>query len=184
MKIKAFFTTSVLAALVAGASLAQDAALPDAAPTLRTTLYVASGSARADGPFENDDTPFAIGIMAQAPDNRLIFGADLGREGTFLDSTWRQNEAVKQGTSVNLLVGANLLDAGPWKAEAAALLGVRTASVDCADSYLGYQCYADTPPSTEYEANFGALVTVSYSRMTLGIRATGESTQIVAGLRF
>ncbi|WP_415392214.1 hypothetical protein [Paracoccus sp. SJTW-4] len=61
---------------------------------------------------------------------------------------------------------------------------MREAAADCPDSYLGFQCYADTDPDTDYKGNFGGVLTVSVDRLTLGLRATGESTQMVAGFRF
>ena len=86
--------------------------------------------------------------------------------------------------SVNLLVGANVIDNGRFKADAAFLVGFRDSSLDCPDSYLGYQCYADEAPTPTYKENLGAVITISFDRFTLGVRATGESTQVIAGLRF
>lgn len=164
--------------LSAGQVYAQDAS------AYRNTFYIGGGNAKADGPFENDDTPLSIGFMHQLENRKLILGADIGREGTMLDSTWNMNEQVKQATSYNFLIGANLVEKSHFRADAALLIGVRESAADCAGSFLGFQCYADTEPDTDYKGNFGGVITLSYDRMTLGLRATGESTQILAGLRF
>lgn len=101
-----------------------------------------------------------------------------------LDSTWGMNERPKQATSYNFLIGGNVMDNGRFRADAALLLGARESFADCPDSYLGYQCYADAEPDTDYKGNFGAVVTLSMQSFTIGLRATGESTQILAGFRF
>lgn len=149
-----------------------------------TTIYVSGGQAITDDPLKNDSMPFAFGIMHQNPASKLIVGLDIGFEGTMIDSTYNQDEALSQGTSFNVLVGGNLIDNGGFKTDAALLLGMRQSVVDCPNSYLGYACYADTDPDYEYEANFGAVITVSMNKTVLGLRATGESTQLLLGLRF
>lgn len=151
---------------------------------LRNAFYLGAGKARHDGALEVDDTPLALGVTHQLQGRKLILGFDIAREGTMLDSTWGQDEALRQATSYNLLVGGNIVDNGRFRTDLALLLGARESFADCADSYLGYQCYADSEPDTEYKGNFGALLTVSYDRLTMGLRATGESTQLLGGFRF
>lgn len=165
--------------LVAAPAMAQDAA---PAPDGRTLVYFGAGKARADD-HESDATPFVIGLMHRGA-SRGIVGFDIAREGTMLDSTWNQDEEVSPGTSFNLLLGGNLLESGRFSTDAALLLGLRHSASDCPDSYLGYQCYADQDPENEYRGNFGAVLSVSYDRAMIGLRATGESTQILTGFRF
>jgi hypothetical protein len=55
---------------------------------------------------------------------------------------------------------------------------------ECADSYLGYECYADEDPTYSYAVNYGALAHLSYKRIMVGARRTGESTQAVLGYLF
>ncbi|SIP99019.1 hypothetical protein SAMN05421641_102234 [Paracoccus thiocyanatus] len=169
-------------AIAAGHAQAQDDS--QQGTTLRNTFYIGAGAANDDGPLENDDTPFSFGFLHQRPDSKLILGFDIGREGTMLDSTWGMDDRPKQATSYNFLIGGNLMDNGRFRTDAALLLGVRESFADCADSYLGFQCYADEEPDTDYKGNFGAVVTLSVDKFTLGLRATGESTQILAGFRF
>lgn len=148
------------------------------------TFYVGGGQAVKGDPQKNDDMPFSFGIMHQAPANKFIMGLDVGFEGTMIDSTWGQDRSLSQGTSFNVLVGGNLVDSGRFKTNAALLLGMRKSVADCPASFLGFQCYADTDPIFTYEVNFGAVVTMSFDKVLLGVRATGESTQLLAGIRF
>ncbi|CAM3695933.1 hypothetical protein [Paracoccus yeei] len=163
--------------LAAGFAQAQDI-------TANNIFYIGAGRSNDDGPLDNDNTPFSLGFMHQSPNSRLILGFDIGREGTRLDSTWNRDQDPRQATSYNLLIGGNLFDNGRYRTDAALLLGARESFAECPDSYLGYQCYADQEPETEYKGNIGAVVTVSVDRFTVGLRATGESAQILAGFRF
>lgn len=176
--LKALSSCLLIALLSAGHAHAQDGG------AFRNTFYLGAGHAKADGPFENDDTPFSVGFMHQPAGGKMVLGFDIGAEGTMLDSTWGQDSHPEQGTSLNFLIGRNLLDNGRFRADAALLVGVREAAADCPDSYLGFQCYADTDPDTDYKGNYGGVLAVSVDRLVLGLRATGESTQMVAGFRF
>jgi hypothetical protein len=152
--------------------------------SMGNTFYLGGGKTNSTDSFANDDMPFSVGFMHQSSDSKLVTGFDFAGEGTMLDSTWGLDDAPMQGLSFNFLLGSNLIDDGKFRADAALLLGLRETSADCPDSYLGYQCYADADPTIEYKANFGAVITVSINRMTLGLRATQESTQLLAGVRF
>lgn len=178
MKTVKALCSCLLLAVSAGHAQAQDGT------SLRNTFYLGAGSARTDGAFENDDTPFSIGFMHQLVNSKLVLGFDLGAEGTMLDSTWGRDNMPKQGTSYNILLGGNMMDNGRFRADAALLAGVRESAADCPDSYIGYQCYADTDPDLDYKGNFGGVLALSVDRLVLGLRATGKSTQIVAGFRF
>jgi hypothetical protein len=150
----------------------------------KNTFYIGGGSAIKDDPLKNSDAPFSIGFMHQPANNSLVFGFDLAGEGTSLDSTYRKNQALSQAISYNFLLGTNLIDSGRFTADAALIVGIREASADCPDSFLGYACYADTSPTIEYKGNFGAVVTMSVDQFTLGLRATDQSTQFVVGIKF
>lgn len=162
-----------LALLLGSAAFAQDG---------RSVFYGGVGQA-SDEEFEVDATPWSVGVMTQAANSRFIIGADIAGEGTMLDSTWGDNE-LRQARSFNLLVGGNIATNGTMRIDAGLLLGVRETFADCPPSYLGYQCYADTEPSVEYDANYGVIVGVSFDRTMLGVRATGESVQALVGVRF
>ena len=127
--------------------------------------------------------PFVVGFLHQPAASQFVFGFDFAGEGEMLDSTYGGNE-VRQALSYNLLLGSNLMRDGNFRVDAGVLLGLRESFADCPDSFLGYQCYADEAPDTEYDANFGAFIGVSFDGIMLGLRGTGESTQGLLGLRF
>lgn len=144
------------------------------------TYNSSSGTAKT-----SEDTPFSIGMLHASKTANGVFGFDIGREGTMLDSTAGRTNAVKSGTSLNLLFGTNLGKPGVnSRIDAALLLGGRQTTKSCPASYLGYQCYADQDPSTSYGVNYGAVLTWAYSSMVLGLRVTGESAQFLFGGSF
>ena len=51
-------------------------------------------------------------------------------------------------------------------------------------SYLGYQCYADTDPESHWKLNYGGGVMVHFDRLAFGVRVTGESKTAIVGLNF
>jgi hypothetical protein len=114
----------------------------------------------------------------------FIWGLDISAEGKMLDSTWNQNKALSQGTSYNLILGKNISRLESSRIDAAIVVGMRESTSECPRSYLGYQCYANTEPDIGYKFNYGALITWTHTKMMLGIRATGESTQAIVGYKF
>ena len=65
------------------------------------------------------------------------------------------------------------------------IIGFIEEEQDCPDSYLGYQCYADESPDTEYGFNGGGFLNYSVSEsLNLGLRATSNSTQLTIGFKF
>lgn len=182
--IKALILCLPLVAAAGHAHAQDEFSLPQPQAGMRTTFYIGAGKANTDDAFDNDDTPFSIGVMHQMNSRKLVFGFDIGREGTVIDSTWGLDDEPKQAMSYNLLIGGNMIDTGRYRADAALLLGMRESFADCPDSYLGFQCYADSEPETDYKGNFGGVITLSVDGFTVGLRATGESTQVLAGFRF
>lgn len=146
-------------------------------------IYFGLGAAQTADPTQNGDVPLSFGIIGFAPSG-LDIGFDFGREGTMLDSTWGQNDPVAQASSFNLILGHKISSTETSRLDIGALIGLRQAVADCPDSYLGYQCYADTAPNVSYEMNYGVVMTLSLQKALLGVRATGESVQAIVGLRF
>lgn len=70
------------------------------------------------------------------------------------------------------------------RADAMLILGARETFADCPDSFLGFQCYADSDSETEYDVNYGAMVMTTFDTFAIGLRATSESTQVTLGLQF
>lgn len=184
MKIAKAFCLCLPLVLAAAHAQAQEPYAPFGQGTMRTTVYLGGGKADSGDPLENDDTPWSIGVMHQLEGRKLILGGDIGREGTMINSTWGQDDVPAQATSFNFLLGGNMVETGGFRADAALLLGIRESFADCPDSYLGYQCYADSAPDTEYKGNFGGVLALSFDRFMVGLRATGESTQVIGGFRF
>ena len=148
-------------------------------------VYFGAGAAKdKKTSTTTDKTPFSIGYLSIREDRNLVWGLDYSREGSVLDSTYSQRNAVKQSNSYNLLLGRNLSKFESGRLDVALLLGAREKTKDCPNSFLGYQCYANTEPNVEHSFNFGVVATWSFSKLTIGIRATGESTQAMMGVRF
>jgi len=147
-----------------------------------TLIYGGIGQAGEEA-LESNAMPFSFGLLLRPATSRMSFGIDIAGEGTMLDSTWG-DEALRQAISFNALIGTNLAQNNRFSLDGALLLGMRETFADCPDSYLGFQCYADEAPSTEYDVNYGAVLIGSFDRMAIGLRVTGESTQIVLGTRF
>ena len=146
-------------------------------------IYFSGGSAETASATVNGDTPMSIGYLALR-DEGAFFGFDIGAEGTVLDSTYSQTNKPNQAYSFNVILGTNISEQGKHRFDVGAIAGIREKTKDCPSSYLGYACYANTKPDTQYTANFGALITYSYDKLTIGLRATGESTQLLLGVKF
>ena len=147
-------------------------------------LYVGAGSADDSNSYENDDTPFSVGFLMHQENSNKSWGVDIAGEGTALDSTYGRNNSVAQGLSYNFLYATNLSSNSDRRFDLGVIVGAREKSNDCPDSYLGYQCYADESPDVEYGFNFGAMLHVTFQTFTIGLRATGESTQLIIGFNF
>ncbi|MDO5648215.1 hypothetical protein [Paracoccus sp. (in: a-proteobacteria)] len=155
----------------------------DAAP--RNVFYVGAGASHSDRKDENNQVPFSIGMTHHAPGGGVVYGFDFAGEGVVYDSTYHRNADPRRAMSMNLVVGGNVVNGTRTKVDAALLVGIRQATQDCdRQSYLGHQCYADRSPRVEYKPNAGALLTVSYDRAVIGLRATGQSAQMIGGFRF
>jgi hypothetical protein len=165
--------------MLVGTAAAQDAG------SGRNTFYFGMGANDSTNPLEDHAAPFSLGFMHKPANKVLLVGFDLAGEGTKLDSTFNKTNDPTQSISLNLIVGANVVDNGHFRANAALLIGIRESATYCdADSFLGLECYAGADPYTDYKANFGGVITVSFDQWTLGLRATGESAQIIAGISF
>lgn len=100
-----------------------------------------------------------------------------------LDSTFGSDD-LRQAFSYNFLIGGVVNQSPGFRTDAMALIGVREGVADCPDSFLGFQCYADSEPDVEYEVNFGGVVNFAFDGFTTGVRVTGESAQVIVGLEF
>jgi hypothetical protein len=139
-------------------------------------IYIGTGSNSED---IASSTAWTIGFIGTSGNNN--WGLDLSGEGYSLDSTYNQDEAITSALSVNALwgkpVSENLIVMG--------LLGFRDDSQECsAQSYIGYQCYADAEPDASYAINYGIHMIYTFESYSLGFRATGESQQFTLGFNY
>lgn len=179
---KLTFTAALLSAVSLGCSplLAQSTE----AVTKHSTFYFGGGKSFKDGDREDTSTPFALGFTHQPAGGQVVWGLDIAREGTKYDSTGWQNATIDAAFSFNLVVGRSLIDSRNVKIDAGVILGVRESAEECPGSYLGFRCYANQEPNTDYKFNGGVLATLSLDRYVIGARATGESGQVIVGFRF
>lgn len=144
------------------------------------TVYFGMGQGKTATASQNGDNPWSLGFIS----NTSGFGFDIAGEGTVLDSTYNQNRAPKRAMSYNLIVSSGLTEGGLIDIDAGFLVGFRQATKDCADSYLGYACYADAEPDIDYEFNYGAIMLLGFDTFVVGARVTAESSQLTLGLKF
>lgn len=142
-------------------------------------IYIGGGSSKTDSYGKSSGTAVTLGFIKQSNTSDTFFGGDISGEGTKY-----HNGSPEKSTSFNLLMGKNLSKNENGRFDGALLLGFREKSSSCPTSYIGYRCYADSEPSTKYGGNFGALLTYTHKSLMLGVRATGESKQIIVGFKF
>lgn len=68
-------------------------------------LYIGAGSAKSGDPLGSSETPMSFAYLKISNASDLVWGFDIGREGTTLDSTGGHVSTAKRSTSFNLLVG-------------------------------------------------------------------------------
>ena len=176
---KQFFGLIVLASLIFTDNVtAQDYSEKN------NVFYIGLGTA-SGGEDENDDMPWSLGVLHNSSTSDRVYGFDISGEGTMLDSTYGGNDDLSQGFSFNFLYGFDISQNKDGKLSAGAVLGFIETEADCPDSYLGYQCYADTKPDYEYSFNGGGFLNYSLNEsVNLGLRATSNSTQLTFGFKF
>lgn len=146
-------------------------------------IYAGTGAANEEADLLIDDAPFVVGVLFYRPGQTLVFGADIAAEGEMLDSTFG-SESLRQAYSFNALIGGNLYQTDTFRSDLSVIIGARETFADCPDSFLGFQCYADAPPTTEYTANYGLMLSFAWDLALFGVRVTDQSTQAVIGLAF
>jgi hypothetical protein len=147
-------------------------------------VFAGVGPAKRGDPSTSDGTPWSLGYLYRAANSKVYWGIDVAGEGTSLNNTSGNVNVVEQGLSFNLLVGRTLNLGSHWRAGAGVLAGIRLTGKSCPDSYLGYQCYADEEPKEDYAFNYGAMLHLSFEKVLIGARASGESLQVMFGIAF
>ena len=158
--------------------------MAQAAESGENAVYFGVGGSVKSDSIKSNEKPLSVGYMRLSNTTNSVYGFDIAREGTMLDSTYGKNNSVRSGTSYNALVGLNLSKSDYSRFDVALLIGAREKTKSCPSSYLGYQCYANTDPDSTYTVNYGLVATGTYKSVLLGARVTGESAQAMLGLRF
>ena len=87
------------------------------APNSSNSLFLGIGSADESNPYESDDTPWALGWVHHSAGSNASWGIDIAGEGTMLDSTYDNNDAIKQALSFNIIGATNLTRAPDWRVD-------------------------------------------------------------------
>ena len=144
-------------------------------------FLVGVGSNSDDDDYSSDSTAWSLGYLAPITASGYRWGFDISGEGTLLDSTYNQYQAIDSGFSFNLLVGGDFAD----NFSAGILVGAIETAQKCArQSYLGFQCYADEDPESSYDFNYGVFGIYRVGSFAFGTRITGESQQLTIGFSF
>lgn len=124
-------------------------------------IYVGAGAANEDPTISGNNVPYVVGVLGLPETGGAAWGVDIANEGIFHDSTWGGDE-YRQAFSYNFLAGGNLYRRDALRIDAAGIFGIRPTFADCADSFVGWRCYADATPNYEFAFNYGALLAFSY----------------------
>jgi len=153
-------------------------------------LYIGLGS--ADDSDIVGEEPWSVGFIFRDENN--FYGLDIAGEGVkinqardYYDGTYYV-ESTEQATSFNLIAGIKVSGDSNLRTDLGLLIGIIEQSEECPSSYSGYNCYYssyyENRSDIEYTFNYGLALHTTYDRVTFGIRATGESTQIIFGFNF
>ena len=153
-------------------------------------IYIGLGS--ADDSDIVGEEPWSVGFIYREENN--FFGLDIAGEGVkinqardYYDGTYYV-ESTEQATSFNLIAGIKVSGDSSLRTDLGLLIGIVEQSEECPTSYSGYNCYYSSyyqnQSGVEYTFNYGLALHATYDRVTFGIRATGESTQIIFGFNF
>ena len=158
--------------------------------TNNTLLYIGLGS--ADDKDLVDEDPWAVGFLIR--DEKNFYGLDIGGEGIMINQTRDYYgetytvSSIDQATSFNIMAGMKISGSSKLRADLGLLVGIIEQSSDCPSSYSSYQCYYSSSYENrlgyEYTFNYGVVLHATYERVTLGLRASGESTQLIFGINF
>ena len=138
-----------------------------------------------------DDEPWSVGLVIRDIDS--FYGFDIGGEGIMIEQSRNYNnsytvESTEQALSFNILAGLKLTEIQKLRIDLGLLAGIIEKSSECPSSYGSYQCYYSSTYSNradyEYTFNYGLVLHATYDRITLGVRSTGESTQVLFGINF
>ncbi len=145
-------------------------------PVQTETGYVGLGRQTA-----GQSIPFSFGWFYSPPRKTTSIGFDVAGEGVYANRTAGEYE-LKRAYSFNLLVGLRSHNTNGWRVGLDALLGARVTNRECPASYIGFECYAGQDPEVSFGLNAGGIAHVSFQKLFVGARVTGESSQLLLGV--
>ncbi len=159
------------------------------APVIMALVMVLSSTAHAQPPQRTiyghlGGGDGGAGVLFKGAKKWMV-GADLGIEGEAIDRTGGRVKE-ESGLSFNLLLGVAAVETERWRVVPFGLIGARRYKSTCpaGQSYLGYQCYADTDEEDHWKLNYGGGLMVHFDRLAIGARMTGESKTAIVGMNF
>mgnify|MGYP001157389728 CR=1 FL=1 len=138
-----------------------------------------------------DDEPWSVGLVIR--DENSFFGFDIGGEGIMIEQSRNYDntysvDSAEQAMSFNVLAGLKVTENNKFRLDLGLIAGILEKSSECPSSYGSYQCYYssvyDNRADYDYTFNYGLTIHATYNRITFGVRATGESTQMLFGINF
>ncbi len=138
-----------------------------------------------------DNEPWSVGLVIRDEDS--FYGFDIGGEGVMIERSRNYDntytvDSTEQALSFNILAGLKVTSNDKFRLDLGLIAGLLEKSSECPSSYGSYQCYYssvyDNRADYEYTFNYGLAIHATYERITFGVRATGESTQMLFGINF
>ncbi len=138
-----------------------------------------------------DNEPWSVGLVIRDEDS--FYGFDIGGEGIMIERSRNYDntytvDSTEQALSFNILAGLKVTENNKFRLDLGLIAGLLEKSSECPSSYGSYQCYYssvyDNRADYEYTFNYGLAIHATYERITFGVRATGESTQMLFGINF
>ena len=138
-----------------------------------------------------DNEPWSVGLVIRDEDS--FYGFDIGGEGIMIERSRNYDntytvDSTEQALSFNILAGLKVTENNKFRLDLGLIAGLLEKSTECPSSYGSYQCYYssvyDNRADYEYTFNYGLAIHATYERITFGVRATGESTQMLFGINF
>ena len=138
-----------------------------------------------------DNEPWSVGLVIRDEDS--FYGFDIGGEGIMIERSRNYDntytvDSTEQALSFNILAGLKVTENNKFRLDLGLIAGMLEKSSECPSSYGSYQCYYssvyDNRADYEYTFNYGLAIHATYERITFGVRATGESTQMLFGINF
>ena len=138
-----------------------------------------------------DNEPWSVGLVIRDEDS--LYGFDIGGEGIMIERSRNYDntytvDSTEQALSFNILAGLKVTENNKFRLDLGLIAGLLEKSSECPSSYGSYQCYYssvyDNRADYEYTFNYGLAIHATYERITFGVRATGESTQMLFGINF